>query len=92
MPPAVVKRATEVLAELEGRGSKEERRAAMRRANGNGGQRQQPSLFDTLGVSPTVEALLTPDIDTALDETATKRGFWQAFKAIGPWWSELPPY
>jgi len=43
-------------------------------------------------LTPTVEALLTPDIDTALDETATKRGFWQAFKAIGPWWSELPPY
>jgi uracil-DNA glycosylase family 4 len=43
-------------------------------------------------LTPTVEALLTPDIDTALDETATKRGFWQDFKAIGPWWSELPPY
>ncbi len=42
--------------------------------------------------TPTVEALLTPDLDTALDETATKQAFWQAFKATGPWWSELPPY
>ena len=33
-----------------------------------------------------------PDIDTALDEQAGKQDFWAAFKAIGPWWAELPPY
>jgi uracil-DNA glycosylase len=42
--------------------------------------------------TPTVEALVTPDVDAALDEQAAKRAFWEAFKAIGPWWSELPPY
>ena len=42
--------------------------------------------------TPTVEAVVTPDIDAALDEQAAKRAFWEAFKAIGPWWSELPPY
>ena len=42
--------------------------------------------------TPTIEALVTPDVDAALDEQATKRAFWDAFKAIGPWWSELPPY
>jgi uracil-DNA glycosylase len=42
--------------------------------------------------TPTIEALLTPDLDASLDEQATKRAFWDAFKAIGPWWSELPPY
>jgi uracil-DNA glycosylase family 4 len=42
--------------------------------------------------TPTVEALVCPDIDAALDEQAAKRAFWNAFKAIGPWWSELPPY
>jgi uracil-DNA glycosylase family 4 len=42
--------------------------------------------------TPTIEALVTPDIDTALDEAPTKRAFWNAFKAIGPWWSEQPPY
>jgi uracil-DNA glycosylase len=42
--------------------------------------------------TPTAEALVIPDIDTALDEEDTKRAFWSAFKAVGPWWSELPPY
>jgi uracil-DNA glycosylase family 4 len=42
--------------------------------------------------TPTIEALVCPDVDASLDETAAKRAFWEAFKAIGPWWSELPPY
>ena len=42
--------------------------------------------------TPTIEALVTPDIDASLDEQPAKRAFWEAFKAIGPWWSELPPY
>jgi uracil-DNA glycosylase len=40
----------------------------------------------------TVEALVVPDIDAALDEAPAKTAFWQAFKALGPWWQELPPY
>ncbi len=42
--------------------------------------------------TPTIEALLTPDIDAALDDRAEKTAFWNAFKALGPWWAELPPY
>ncbi len=42
--------------------------------------------------TPTIDALVTPDIDAALDDQASKREFWDAFKALGPWWSELPPY
>jgi uracil-DNA glycosylase len=42
--------------------------------------------------TPTIDALLTPDIDTALDGQAEKTAFWNAFKALGPWWAELPPY
>ena len=42
--------------------------------------------------TPTIEALVTPDIDGALDEQAAKTGFWNAFKALGPWWAQLPPY
>jgi len=42
--------------------------------------------------TPTMEALVTPDLDASLDEAEAKRDFWEAFKAIGPWWSELPPY
>ena len=29
---------------------------------------------------------------TALDDQAAKAAFWNAFKALGPWWAELPPY
>jgi len=43
-------------------------------------------------LTPTIEALVTPDVDASLDEAPGKRAFWDAFKAIGPWWSELPPY
>ena len=42
--------------------------------------------------TPTIEALVTPDIDASLDEQASKTSFWNAFKALGPWWAELPPY
>jgi uracil-DNA glycosylase family 4 len=42
--------------------------------------------------TPTAEALYVPDIDAALDEQAAKTRFWQALKALGPWWAELPPY
>ena len=42
--------------------------------------------------TPTIEALVVPDIDESLDEQAAKTRFWQSFKAVGGWWSELPPY
>ena len=40
----------------------------------------------------TIEAVVTPDIDTALDEAPAKTAFWNAFKAVGSWYAELPPY
>ena len=42
--------------------------------------------------TPTIEAIVTPDIDAALDDQKAKTAFWNAFKALGPWWAELPPY
>lgn len=42
--------------------------------------------------TPTVDALVVPDIDTSLDEQPAKTRFWNAFKQLGPWWAELPPY
>jgi uracil-DNA glycosylase family 4 len=42
--------------------------------------------------TPTIEALYVPDIDSSLDEQAAKTRFWTAFKPVGPWWAELPPY
>ena len=51
---------------------------------------------ETLGelqrFTPTIEALVVPDIDESLDEQPAKTAFWQSFKALGTWWSELPPY
>ncbi len=42
--------------------------------------------------TPTIEALVTPDVDESLDEQPAKTRFWNAFKALGPWWAEQPPY
>ena len=42
--------------------------------------------------SPTIEALATPDLDDSLDDQPAKTRFWNAFKALGPWWAEQPPY
>ncbi len=40
----------------------------------------------------TIDALTVPDIDASLDEAPAKTEFWNAFKALGPWWAALPPY
>jgi uracil-DNA glycosylase family 4 len=40
----------------------------------------------------TVEALVVPAIDASLDEAPAKTAFWNAFKPLGQWWAELPPY
>ena len=42
--------------------------------------------------TPTIEGLVVPDIDASLDEQPAKTRFWQAFKTVGAWWAELPPY
>src|ERR671937_278757 len=42
--------------------------------------------------TPTIQALYVPDIDESLDDQAAKTRFWNAFKTLGPWWAELPPY
>jgi uracil-DNA glycosylase len=42
--------------------------------------------------TPTVEALVCPDIDASLDEQPSKTRFWSAFKRLGSWWAEQPPY
>ena len=42
--------------------------------------------------TPTIQALFVPDIDESLDEQPAKTRFWNAFKTVGSWWAELPPY
>ena len=43
-------------------------------------------------LTPSVNALYTPNIDEALDEEQSKRAFWKAFRVLGDWYSEFPPY
>ena len=52
----------------------------------------QPLLGELQRLTPTIDALVVPDIDAALDEQRHKTDFWNAFKTLGPWWAELPPY
>ena len=42
--------------------------------------------------TPACEALVVPNIDDSLDEEAAKRAFWSAFRVLGEWYAELPPY
>jgi uracil-DNA glycosylase family 4 len=43
-------------------------------------------------LTPSIEALYVPDIDESLDEEESKRAFWAAFKVLGQWYADLPPY
>jgi uracil-DNA glycosylase family 4 len=53
-------------------------------------------LDDTPGeiqrLTPSIEGLYVPNIDEALDEERAKREFWTAFRVLGQWWADLPPY
>jgi uracil-DNA glycosylase family 4 len=51
-----------------------------------------PRLGELQRFTPTIDALVVPDIDASLDEQEKKTEFWNAFKELGPWWAELPPY
>jgi uracil-DNA glycosylase len=52
----------------------------------------EPTLGELQRFTPTIQALTVPDIDESLDDQASKTRFWNAFKTLGPWWAELPPY
>src|ERR1700727_2937360 len=43
-------------------------------------------------LTPSIEALYGPNIDDSLDEEDAKREFWAAFRVLGRWWADLPPY
>src|SRR5215218_343909 len=43
-------------------------------------------------LTPSIDALYTPNIDHSLDEDAAKRAFWTAFRSLGEWYAALPPY
>jgi uracil-DNA glycosylase len=56
------------------------------------GRALEPELGELQHFTPTIEALAVPDIDLSLDGQAAKTAYWNAFKAVGPWWAALPPY
>jgi len=47
---------------------------------------------DVQPLTPSIDALYVPDIDRALDEEGAKRAFWTAFRRLGDWYADLPPY
>jgi uracil-DNA glycosylase len=51
-----------------------------------------PRFGEIQPLTPSVEALYVPSIDTALDEEAAKRAFWSAFRKLGEWYADFPPY
>jgi uracil-DNA glycosylase family 4 len=52
----------------------------------------QPTLGELQTLTPSMEALYVPNIDESLDEERAKREFWSAFRVVGQWWADLPPY
>ncbi|HEX8856405.1 MAG TPA: uracil-DNA glycosylase family protein [Thermoleophilaceae bacterium] len=47
---------------------------------------------DLQRLTPAMDFLYVPNIDSALDEESAKRSFWRAFRSLGDWYADLPPY
>jgi uracil-DNA glycosylase len=52
----------------------------------------EPRLGEVQSLTPTIDGLFVPDIDESLDDQKAKQSFWRAFRALGDWWADLPPY
>ncbi len=61
-----------------------ERIAGMKKLSWDLGELQDFTAF--------CKALVTPDIDASLDEEKAKAEFWKAFKTLGDWLRDQPPY
>jgi uracil-DNA glycosylase len=55
-------------------------------------RRLGPRLGEIQSLTPSIDALYVPDIDGALDEQRAKQRFWQAFRPLGEWYAQQPPY
>jgi uracil-DNA glycosylase family 4 len=51
-----------------------------------------PRAGEVQPLTPSIDALYTPNIDEALDEESAKREFWKAFRVLGAWYADFPPY
>jgi uracil-DNA glycosylase family 4 len=52
----------------------------------------EPLPGEVQPLTPTIDAVFVPDIDESLDSEEAKREFWSAFRVLGDWYEELPPY
>jgi uracil-DNA glycosylase family 4 len=43
-------------------------------------------------LTASCDALYVPDIDRSLDDETAKRAFWGAFRSLGEWYADFPPY
>ena len=51
-----------------------------------------PRVGEIQKLTPACDLLYVPDIDRALDDEEAKRAFWKAFRALGDWYADFPPY
>jgi uracil-DNA glycosylase family 4 len=68
---------------------------ALEELNGLGvplGREIDPRPGEIQRLTPSCDALYVPDIDRSLDEEDAKREFWGAFRALGEWYADFPPY
>jgi uracil-DNA glycosylase len=52
----------------------------------------EPNPGELQKLTPSCDALYVPDIDASLDDERTKRVFWKAFRTLGDWYADFPPY
>jgi uracil-DNA glycosylase family 4 len=56
------------------------------------GQEIEARTSEVQRFTPSCDALYVPDIDRSLDEEGSKRDFWRAFRSLGEWYEDFPPY
>ena len=52
----------------------------------------EPEIGEVQKLTPSCDALFVPDIDASLDDERGKREFWSAFRTLGDWYADFPPY
>jgi uracil-DNA glycosylase family 4 len=68
---------------------------ALEELNGLGvplGDEVVPAPGQIQKLTPSCDALYVPDIDESIDDEKAKRAFWRAFRALGEWYADFPPY
>ena len=52
----------------------------------------EPLPGEVQSMTPNIDAIFVPDIDESLDDQSLKQRFWHAFRSVGDWYADLPPY